>query len=175
MELIWRYSRIKLYILVESRVSELNLPDLEVFMSKNFTFLKDVILDQNFDVPKECWIASRNQYNVECLFDYVVKKRFNRIVLTIISEDIYLRDLNYVFGIGVPNAGSVISTFRLENNIENLHKVILHEIGHVFGLTHCQSPCSMAPSNNIYDVHQMQASYCLTCKLKLNKWSISQV
>jgi archaemetzincin len=139
-------------------------------MYENFTFLKEIILYRNFNIPRECWIASRGQYNAECLFDYTVKHISNGFVLTIISEDIYIRDLNYVFGIGVPNGGSVISTFRLENDTESLYKIILHEIGHVFGLTHCHSPCSMAPSNNLGDLHQMQASYCINCKLKLNEW-----
>jgi len=85
-------------------------------MYLNFPFLKEIILNQNFTIPKECWIASRHQYNAECLFDYAVKESANGLVLTIITEDIYIRDLNYVFGIGVPNVGSVVSTFRLEND-----------------------------------------------------------
>ena len=139
-------------------------------MYENFTFLKEIILNQNCNIPRECWIASRCQYNAECLFDYAMIQISKGFVLMIISEDIYIRDLNYVFGIGVPNSGSVISTFRLENDIESLYKIILHEIGHVFGLTHCHSPCSMGPSNNLYDIHQIQASYCVNCKLKLNEW-----
>jgi archaemetzincin len=162
-------STILLHILVESRVSDLDFDDLERFMRENFTFLKELILTLNFDIPRKCWIASRAQFNAECLFDYAVKKISNGIVLMLISEDIYIRDLNYVFGIGVPNIGSVISTFRLDNDIESLYKIILHEIGHAFGLSHCRSPCSMAPSNNIYDIYQIQTSYCQTCKLKLIK------
>jgi len=149
----------------------LDFDDLERFMLSNFTFLKEIIFTPNFDIPRECWISSRSQFNAECLFDYAVKQLSDGIVLMIISDDIYIRDLNYVFGIGVPNIGSVLSIFRLEKDIESLYKVILHEIGHVFGLKHCLSPCSMAPSNNIYDIHQMQASYCLNCKSKLKDWS----
>ena len=148
----------------------MNFDDLERFMYEKFSFLKEIILYQNLNIPKECWIASRCQYNAECLFDNSVKQISNGFVLTIISEDIYIRDLNYVFGIGVPNTGSVISTFRLKNDIESLYKIILHEIGHVFRLTHCYSPCSMAPSNNLYDLQQIQASYCINCKAKLNEW-----
>lgn len=138
-------------------------------MYNNFTFLEEVIFTPNSDIPKECWISSRSQFNAECLFNHAVKQISNGIVLMIVSEDIYIRDLNYVFGIGVPKIGSVVSTFRLDNDIESLYKIVLHEIGHVFGLSHCHSHCPMAPSNNIYDIHQLQASYCQNCKLKLNK------
>lgn len=139
-------------------------------MYVNIPFLTEIILNHNFNLSRECWIVSRSQYNAECLFDNAVRQISNGFVLVIISEDVYIRDLNYVFGIGVPNIGSVVSTFRLENDIESLYKIILHETGHVFGLTHCNSPCSMAPSNNLYDIHQIQVSYCLNCKLKLNEW-----
>jgi archaemetzincin len=138
-------------------------------MYENYPFLKEITLNKNFNLPRECWITPRRQYNAECLLDYVENQISDGFVFLIISEDIYIRDLNYVFGIGVPKIGSVISTSRLENNIENLNKIILHEVGHVFGLTHCHSPCSMTPSNNINDVHQIQVSYCVNCKLKLNE------
>jgi archaemetzincin len=140
-------------------------------MYENYPFLKEIVLNRNFKIPRECWITSRCQYNAECLLDYVEKQVSDGFVFLIISEDIYIRDLNYVFGIGVPKIGSVISTLRLENNIGNLNKIILHEVGHVFGLTHCQSPCSMTPSNNINDIHQIKVSYCANCKLKLNEWA----
>jgi archaemetzincin len=142
-----------------------------MFIYENFQFLKGIVLSKNFNISRECWIASRRQYNAECLLDYAKKQIPYEFVLIIISEDIYIRDLNYAFGIGVLNIGSVISTFRLENNIENLNKIILHEVGHVFGLTHCHSPCSMGPSNNINDVYQMKASYCQNCKIMLKNWS----
>ncbi|MFX0077458.1 MAG: hypothetical protein ACFE96_18600, partial [Candidatus Hermodarchaeota archaeon] len=138
----------------------MNFEDLERFIRTNFSFVKELILNQNFNISRECWIAHRSQYNAECLLDYAEKQISNGFVLLIVSEDIYIRDLNYVFGIGVPNVGSVISTFRLENDVENLNKIILHEVGHVFGLTHCHSPCSMEPSNNINDIYQIKASYC---------------
>jgi archaemetzincin len=139
-------------------------------MCENFPFLKEIILIQNFNIPKECKIVSRSQYNAECIFDYAIRQKSNGFVLMIISEDIYIRDLNYVFGIGVPNVGSLVSTFRFENDVESLYKMILHEFGHAFGLKHCHFPCSMAPSNNLYDLHQLLASYCLNCKLKLDTW-----
>jgi archaemetzincin len=147
---------------------KVSLDEIEKFLYENFPFLKEILLIRNFNIPKECLIASRSQYNAECIFDYAVKQKSNGFFLMIISEDIYIRDLNYVFGIGATNLGSIVSTFRIENDIESLYKIILHEIGHVFGLKHCLSPCSMAPSNNLYDLHQMQASYCLNCKLKLD-------
>ena len=60
-----------------------------------------------------------------------------------------------------------VSKFQL---LERLEKVILHEIGHNYGLNHCTSPypCFMKDANGkIKQVDSEPMDMCVECKKKI--------
>ncbi|TXT67524.1 MAG: putative Peptidase zinc-dependent [Promethearchaeota archaeon] len=157
----------ELQVVIEEGVKEFNLKDFRGFILTVFPFIREIQTTHGIILCKQCWIAKRNQYNAECLLDYVLRLKDNNIVAFFISQDTYIRDLNYVFGIGASNIGAVISTYRFKNDISNFQKVVLHELGHIFGLDHCLPPCPMASSNNILDLYPLNGSYCQSCQKEL--------
>jgi len=88
--------------------------------------------------------------------------------------DIYSDNLNFVFGIALPFRGCVVSYARLYSEDEKLfllrfRKEITHEMGHVFGLSHCPNPyCVMHFSNSLADTDRKSEDFCPYCQEKLN-------
>lgn len=94
--------------------------------------------------------------------------------------DIYIPILTYIFGQAHYNGNAgVASVFRLRNEhygmkgndrllLERFRKVIIHELGHTFGLIHCHVPvCVMRPGNYVEDIDQKKYLFCNKCSSEL--------
>jgi archaemetzincin len=81
-----------------------------------------------------------------------------------------------IFGLGyIGGNASVVSDYRLQSVdrglFENrLKKVILHELGHNLGLSHCTvDSCLMSETNgDIVKLNKTEGNYCKKCRQKLN-------
>ena len=81
-----------------------------------------------------------------------------------------------IFGLGyIGGNTSVVSDYRLQSVdrglFENrLKKVILHELGHNLGLSHCAvDSCLMSETNgDIVKLNKTEGNYCKKCRQKLN-------
>ncbi|GAA5094695.1 hypothetical protein GCM10023210_26520 [Chryseobacterium ginsengisoli] len=126
--------------------------------------------------------------NEQILAGYVLdsvlikRKPKDAIVLMGITEkDLFPKsDWNYVFGLASYKSGvGVTSMYRFANgnltesnfnqSLERLLKTSSHEIGHMFGITHClNANCAMNGSNNLSETDSRFARACSLCQQKLN-------
>ena len=94
--------------------------------------------------------------------------------------DIYASGLNFVFGEADPSSGvAVVSLWRLRQERHGLPedknlfrqralKEAVHELGHIFGLSHCPDlRCVMHFSNSLADTDRKEPNFCSKCQGRL--------
>ncbi len=160
---------------------------LLVFLQKevaNFYGYKVVIL-KGSALPAKAYYKARNRYRADTLLDYLLQKRTQNIdyMVGLTEKDISCTNGKYndwgVFGLGfMPGRSCVISSFRLKPSAineqhfnERLSKVVIHELGHNFGLGHCpNTKCIMRDAEGtIKSVDNEQKALCDECRKKLKK------
>ena len=95
--------------------------------------------------------------------------------------DLYIPILTYIFGQAALNGSAgIASLYRLRNEqygmkkdenllMERFRKVIIHELGHMFGLIHCPNPtCVMRSSTYVEDIDQKSQQLCTRCRNTLS-------
>jgi archaemetzincin len=130
------------------------------------------------------------QYNANAILEHVLLPHLPDdavVCLGITMEDLWADDLNYVFGLGSMNQRvGVYSLCRYfpefwgnkraaGDDVKALLrscKVLNHETGHMFGLSHCVFyHCSMNGSNSLAETDVEPVHFCPLCDRKL-AWNI---
>lgn len=94
--------------------------------------------------------------------------------------DLFIPILTYIFGQAILNGtAGIASLYRLRNEqygmnkdedllFDRFRKVVIHELGHTFGLIHCHIPtCVMRSSTYVEDIDQKSSNICLKCRNKI--------
>ena len=131
--------------------------------------------------PEFAFDPARGQYNstfiLYSIMDAKEYLRYGRI-LGVFEKDMFSAGLNFVFGEAGAKA-AVISLARLKEGFYGgredsalFHRRVLteavHELGHTFGLGHCQnSSCVMFFSNTIADTDRKGGKFCPRCAGRL--------
>jgi archaemetzincin len=132
--------------------------------------------------PTYLFDKARKQWISDSLLDWLLetnKPDITTKVLAICDFDAYSDELNFVFGeahLGGRVAAIYLSRLREEfyvrksdKNNKNLFeqrviKEAVHELGHTFGLRHCQiSKCVMHFSNSLQDTDFKDDTFCEIC------------
>jgi archaemetzincin len=147
-------------------------------------FFQDVMKLKNSE-----YNTKRKQYEAPKILKRLVEKakieNFFRI-LGIIDKDIYSKTYNFIFGIaGRGSHAALISLARLRESFygnidviyrrkkspgdyeERILKEAIHELGHTFGLKHCNNICVMRFSNSLADTDKKPVKFCASCLQKL--------
>lgn len=145
-------------------------------------------VERIFDVKvdlKECTIdvsqyynPARRQYNADLLLELLVLNSQLGYLkhLSMFQGDLFIPILTYIFGQAVLGGDyAIVSSFRLRNELYGLEKnddlmrqrfskVVVHELGHTFGLKHCANPvCVMRSSTYVEDLDQKDLEFCIPC------------
>ncbi|HON83480.1 MAG TPA: archaemetzincin family Zn-dependent metalloprotease [Caldisericia bacterium] len=135
-----------------------------------------VFIEKNINIPVDFKNSLRNQHPVRNLISYLEENIVDDClkIIGIINKDIYEEGYNFLFGSAEFNGKyAVISLFRLYDEDKNLFlnrsiKESIHEIGHTFGLNHCNNKsCVMNFSLSINDVDRKERFFCKLCETNL--------
>ncbi|MFX0074297.1 MAG: archaemetzincin family Zn-dependent metalloprotease [Candidatus Hermodarchaeota archaeon] len=151
--------------------------------------VKIVVLTEELSLLDSEYESNRRQYDglkIKNRLAALVKKNDYFRVLGVLDVDIYSKFLNFIFGIAdlAKNSSSgsaLISVTRLKESFyrrsenpaqfeQRVLKEAIHELGHTFGLEHCENPCVMRFSNSLEDTDRKPHELCETCLKKLENY-----
>ena len=157
-------------------------------------FLKKIVLgvQQEFNLPVDMrngftdisvfYDPARRQYDANQLLKFIDSGSPSEAVKTIglFQVDLFIPILTFLFGQAVfKGKTGVASSYRLRNEqyglpqnetllFERFLKVIIHELGHSFGLKHCYNPvCVMRSTTYVEDIDQKDHHFCTACQREL--------
>lgn len=126
--------------------------------------------------------AARKQYDANRLLNLVHAEYAAGASKTIglFQVDLFIPILTYIFGQAqYKGSAGIASVYRLKNEqygmkaneqllYERFRKVVIHELGHTFGLIHCHVPvCVMRPGTYVEDIDQKKHIFCKKCSEEL--------
>ncbi len=130
-----------------------------------------------------CFDPARKQYDANLLLQLVHSEYTSGSLKTIglFQVDLFIPILTYIFGQAQYKGNSgIASVYRLRNEqyglaandkllFERFKKVVIHELGHTFGLIHCHIPsCVMRPGTYVEDIDQKKCLFCSKCRGELD-------
>ena len=173
----------KIGILAVGNVDSEVLVGLQQGLVKTFPDTTCTIIKKVLPVPKLALDKKRSQYSSSVILNeiraYASKSDKFHGVLGVVDIDIFVPELNYVFGEAyTPGRAALISLWRLKPQfygesagsavfVLRALKESIHELGHTLGLPHCpRSLCVMHFSNSIFDTDKKQNLLCDQCYLQ---------
>lgn len=137
-------------------------------------------------VPMEdAFDARRRQYDSSGLLEALGRnppERDSRVI-GLTDRDLFIPILTFVFGEAQLGGGAAIASLhRLRNEfyglppdggavVDRLVKECVHELGHTFGLIHCEDyGCVMHASTSVEDIDLKGAKYCARCAGRAAPW-----
>lgn len=172
----------RLYIL-PLRFSDKNLLNSLSYVLEN-SFRIPVVISTNSFSLEEGMDLVRNQFNSTWILSQLLKSAAEESckILGVTSVDLFVPVLTYVFGEAqLDGKAAVVSIYRLRDELyglpknpeklkARLGKEAIHELGHTFGLIHCQDPrCVMYTSTYAEEIDFKSREFCNNCSSILEK------
>jgi archaemetzincin len=145
--------------------------------------IKEVYADLN-----QFYDPTRRQYDGNKLLLFLDSLNEKDCIKTIglFQVDLFIPILTYIFGQAIFNGKTgIVSIYRLRNEqyglkqdesllLARFRKVVIHELGHTFGLAHCHVPsCVMRGSTYVEDIDQKKHNLCNKCRTELEAFQLS--
>lgn len=159
----------------------------KIFLEK---IAKDVVgefhlpvnLEESHIDLSEFYDPTRRQYDGNGLLKEIDSQFPSELIkkVGLFRIDLFIPILTYIFGQATfKGSTGIASIYRLRNEqygmkkdeallLSRFSKVVIHELGHTFGLIHCLIPtCVMRSSTYVEDIDQKSHHLCVQCRTKI--------
>ena len=141
----------------------------------------ETVIGDVVPIPEKTYNARRGQHHSTRILKALetLKPGGYDVILGVIDRDLYVPELNFVFGeADVLARIAVIGLSRLRQEYYGLEpdrdlfllrasKEAIHEVGHTCGLGHCPDPrCIMHFSNRLGDTDAKEPGFCIVYRNK---------
>jgi archaemetzincin len=170
----------KIYIIPVGKVEKETLLKLSWALREKFPVVFEI--GEPLPLLEDDYRAERGQYFATPILEELkqnIPKDAEKI-LGVLDVDIFVPTLNFIFGqADLGGKVALISLTRLREEFygnsknekfffDRVVKEAVHELGHTFGLKHCENPkCVMHFSNSLLDTDLKEADFCAQCRKKL--------
>lgn len=128
---------------------------------------------------EDAFDSGREQYNSTALLAKMLSTfdTSDNKSIVVVDVDLFIPVLTFVFGEAqLDGSAAVVSSHRLKNQyyglpkndalmVERLEKEIVHELGHTFGMYHCQDyECVMKSSTYVEEIDLKKVIPCPICQ-----------
>ena len=172
----------KIGVLPIGQVEEAVLQRIQEGVTRVFPDTTCRVVDGKMPLKETVFNEKRKQFRSHAILSNVQGYAFKHPdfdrVLGVVDADIFVPELNFVFGEAVcPGKAALISLWRLRPefygeapDVELFYaravKEAVHELGHTLGLRHCSRLlCVMHFSNGVSDTDVKQRLFCDKCYL----------
>ncbi len=136
---------------------------------------REAVVAEALPLPEAYYYPGRGQYGAAGLLRHLEANAppDPYRVVGVTAQDIFTGDLNFLFGMGrCPGGFAVISTHRMgfycdssQRRLVRFAKLIIHELGHTFGLMHCRQPrCAMKFAIGYKTLDRTSIALCERCE-----------
>jgi archaemetzincin len=134
------------------------------------------------ETPPDAYDPKRDQYEATALLRAALPHcpPGTSRLLVVTEHDVFIPMLTFIFGQAQVNGlAALLSLARLRQEyyglqarrdlfLERVLKEVLHELGHTFGLVHCQDrQCAMSLSINVTNIDVKRGELCAACAPRL--------
>lgn len=136
---------------------------------------REAVVAEPLPLQDAHYYPGRGQYGAAGLLRYLEANAPPEAyrVVGVTARDIFTGDLNFLFGMArCPGGAAVISTYRMglycdssQQRLVRFVKLIIHEMGHTFGLMHCRRPrCAMKFAIGYEALDRTSIALCERCE-----------
>ncbi len=138
----------------------------------------DAIVLETLQKPSYAMDPQRRQFNVGTILQHLESRAFGAVakVIGVLDVDLFVPVFSHVLGQARQGGRAALtSLYRLQEEapnppepsalvLERVAKIALHEVCHLFNLTHCQDGrCLMYFSDNLTDLDLLPIGFCRYC------------
>ncbi len=171
-----------IYLLPLGEVSTKILWEISSWLERQFGLPCKIA--ERIRLPDGVYSSARRQYCSSLILQKLRERKPQDAlrVLAVANVDLYVPQLNFVFGEADLTSGvAIISLCRLRQEFYGLEpnewlftdratKEAVHELAHTFGLTHCHDlNCVMYFSNSLSDIDRKSQRFCTICEERLRE------
>jgi archaemetzincin len=142
-------------------------------------FLYPVSIKESHTDLSEFYDPTRRQYDGNKLLKFLdsISEPDSLKTIGLFRVDLFIPILTYIFGQAIfKGKTGIVSIYRLKNEQygmkkdddllhDRFRKVVIHELGHTFGLVHCYIPsCVMRSGTYVEDIDQKKHILCNKCR-----------